>query len=189
MKVAITGTIGSGKTFVSDYLRSKDLFVFDCDKYNAYLLEKNNDVLNKILESFPNSVNHLCIDKKALANEVFSNEDKRKKLESIMHPYIINKINEEADQRDLFIAEVPLLFEAGLESFFDVIILIVANEKLLHLRLNEKGYSDEDIKRRMSSQLPIEIKMKRATEIIYNNGSFLDLYNEIDKLICKYDWE
>ena len=189
MKVAITGTIGSGKTFVSDYLRSKDLYVFDCDKYNAYLLDTNNDVLNKILDSFPKSVNHLCINKKMLAKEVFNNDDKRKKLESIMHPYIIDKIKEEASLHDLFIAEVPLLFEAGLESFFDIIILIVANDKISRLRLNEKGYSDEDIKSRMASQLPIEIKMKRANEIIYNNGSFLDLYNEIDKLICKYDWE
>lgn len=189
MKVAITGTIGSGKTFASDYLRSQDLYVFDCDKYNSYLLETNNDVLNKILEFFPNSVNHLCINKKALAKEVFSNEEKRKKLESIMHPYIINKIKEEASTHDLFIAEVPLLFESGLDSFFDVIILIVANDKISRLRLNEKGYSDEDIKNRMASQLPVEIKMKKSTEIIYNNGSFLDLYNEIDRLICKYDWE
>ena len=189
MKVGITGTIGSGKTMVSDYLRSKDIDVFDCDAYNAELLKNNKEVLNKILQVFPECVDHLVINKTKLAEIVFNDDNKRLKLESIMHPYIFDKMNEISKSTDLFVAEVPLLFETNLDSYFDVTILVVTNSNIAHERLLDKGYSLEQVKNRELKQLPVENKMKRATEIIYNNGSFVDLYKEIDKLLLKYDWQ
>lgn len=189
MKIAITGTIGSGKSVVSNYLRSKELKVFDCDEYNKFLLENDNDVLDKVLHFFPDAVEHLKINRKKLANIIFRDDEKRLQLESIMHPLILKKMKEEAESEELFFAEVPLLFEKNLDDYFDVIILVVCNEKIGEYRLAERGFSKKDIDLRKKNQLPTDEKIKRATEIIYNNGSFQYLYEEIDKLLLKYGWE
>lgn len=189
MKVAITGTIGSGKSVVSDYLRSRDFKIFDCDKYNTYLLENDNDVLNQIIANFPDAVEHLKVNKKKLADIIFKDDLKREILENITHPLIIKEMKRQAEKEELFFAEVPLLFEKGLDDYFDVIILVVCNEKIGEYRLVNKGYSKESIELRKKNQLSVEEKIKRASEIIYNNGSFQYLYEEIDKLLVKYDWE
>lgn len=189
MKIAITGTIGSGKSIACDYLRSKDFYVFDCDKYNSYLLDNDKDVYNKIYSLFPECFEHLRINRKKLASIVFNDEKKRVELENILHPRIKKKMLEESNNHELFFAEVPLLFEKGLESNFDLTILIVSNCKISHLRLFQKGYSQEEINNRELSQLPVQEKIKKASEIIYNNGSCKDLFKEIDKLLIKYDWE
>lgn len=189
MKIAITGTIGSGKSIACDYLRSKDFYVFDCDKYNSYLLDNDKDVYNEIYSLFPECFDHLRINRKKLASIVFNDSKKREDLENILHPRIKEKMIDESNKHELFFAEVPLLFEKGLESNFDLTILIVSNEKISHLRLSEKGYSQEEIENRELSQLPVQEKIKKTNEIIYNNGSCKDLYNEIDKLLLKYDWE
>ena len=52
MRIAITGTIGSGKSVVSEYLRSKEFYVFDCDKYNAQLIDSNKEVFDVIYKEF-----------------------------------------------------------------------------------------------------------------------------------------
>lgn len=189
MKIAITGTIGSGKSMVSDYLRSKELYVFDCDKYNSYLIENDKNVFEKIYKEFPNSIDHLKVNKKKLAAEIFNNPEKKQILEDILHPLIFNKMIEESKKYDLFFAEVPLLFEKNLDKYFDLSLLIVANEKNSHYRLAMKGYSEDEIKNREIYQLPIQEKIKKSKEIIYNNGSYKDLYKQIDRLLYKYDWE
>lgn len=189
MRIAITGTIGSGKSLVGEYLQSKDFYVFDCDKYNKYLIENDKDVFNSIFNEFPECIDHLAINKKKLADIVFKDKNKREILENILHPLILAKLIEESKKHDLFFAEVPLLFEKNMQKNFDLSILIVSNEKISRLRLAEKGYSQEEIDNRQLSQLPVQEKIKKADEIIYNNGSCRDLFKEIDKLLIKYDWE
>ena len=189
MKIAITGTIGSGKSLVGEYLRSKEFYVFDCDRYNSYILEHNEDVFNTIYHEFPDCIEHLKINKKKLADIVFKDKKKKEILENILHPLIFSKLIEESNKHDIFFAEVPLLFEKNLQKNFDLSILIVSNEKISRLRLANKGYSQEEIENRELSQLPVQEKIKKADEIIYNNGSCRDLFKEIDKLLIKYDWE
>lgn len=189
MNIAITGTIGSGKTMVSEYLRSKDIYVFDCDKYNSYLLENNKEVFDKVFEQFPECIDHLKINKSKLANIIFNSKEKREILENIIHPLIYTKMLDESKKHDLFFAEVPLLFEKNLQHYFDLTILVVCDSITSHNRLLAKGYTNDEIESREFSQLKVEEKLKLADEIIYNNGSYKDLFNEIDKLLIKYDWE
>ncbi|MBQ6125745.1 MAG: dephospho-CoA kinase [Erysipelotrichaceae bacterium] len=92
MKIAITGTIGSGKTVVSDYLRSKGYDVFDCDRVNAQLLEENRKGYVAVKKLFPECFDGNSLDKKALAKAVFSDPEKKKKLEDAMHPLILKEL-------------------------------------------------------------------------------------------------
>ena len=187
MKIAISGSIGSGKSVACEYLRqNKGYDVFDCDQVNRKLLEKDEAGYLKVKEAFPECFNDDELDKKKLSALVFNNEEEKKKLEDIMHPLILNELEKRED--DPLFAEVPLLFEAGWDKYFDHNLLIVTDLDILVERLVERGLDKEDIYNRLSSQMSVEEKIKRADKIIYNNGSLSDLYKLIDlwleEIIC-----
>lgn len=179
MKVAITGTIGSGKTEVSNYLRTKGYDVFDCDRVNSQLLESRGFELlkNDFCDCFINNK----LDKTKLASIIFSNDDKKRKLESIMHPLILKELLKKND--DPLFAEVPLLFESNWDIYFDTNILIVSDEDIAIKRLINRGVDMQDAKKRIASQMSIQEKIKKASIIIYNNGSLEELYAKIDKFL------
>ena len=179
MKIAITGTIGSGKTAVSEYLRSRGYDVFDCDKVNAQLLEENRQGYKAVKKLFPECFAGKTLNKKRLAGEIFSDPEKKRKLEEAMHPLILKELNKRKD--DPLFAEVPLLFEADWDIYFDKNLLIIADEVLLNKRMEERGFSKAEFQERLKTQMPVEEKIKRADKIIYNNGSLNDLYVMIDE--------
>lgn len=186
MKIAITGTIGSGKSEVSLYLQDKGYYVFDCDKANAYLLQEGNLGYILVKEAFSDCFDDNVLNKEKLAKRVFNNKEDKKTLENIMHPLILEMMNSYEDV-DPFFAEVPLLFEANWQDYFDRSLLIIADNEDIVKRLIEKGYDEASISERINNQMPIKDKMKLASQIIYNNGSLDDLHNLIDdwlKSIC-----
>lgn len=176
--IAISGTIGSGKSEVSRYLRRKGYDVFDCDEENRRLLEEGNEGFLKVAQHFPEVIDDGRLDKKALSKIVFADEEKKKLLESLLHPLILSKLRERKD--DPLFAEVPLLFEAGWDRYFDHNVLIVADEDVVVERLLERGMDLQDIRSRMKAQMSAEEKIKRADKIIYNNGSLEELYGQVD---------
>lgn len=184
MKIAITGTIGSGKSTVASYLRNKGYFVFDCDEVNRELL--NSDVL---IDYFPECYDDGLLDKKKLANIVFNDEKKRLLLESIMHPLILERMEEESGKHEPFFAEVPLLFEVNWDKYFDEILLVVVDEKIALERLVDRGLSIEESKQRIKNQMSIKEKIERSDVIIYNDSSLFSLYEKIDRWLSKNAWK
>ena len=179
MRIAITGTIGSGKTEASNYLRSKGYDVFDCDKVNSELLDKKAYEL--LSDYFPQCFDGEQLNKQKLSSIVFTDENSKKLLESIMHPLILDELMKRHDN-PLF-AEVPLLFESGWDKYFDECLLIVADEDVAIDRLKNRGLSQEQAKMRINNQMPVQEKIKKATRIIYNNGSLDELYSAIDSYL------
>lgn len=184
MKIAITGTIGSGKSTVASYLRNKGHFVFDCDEVNRELL--NSDIL---VEYFPECYDDGLLDKKKLANIVFNDEKKRLLLESIMHPLILERMEEESKKYDPFFAEVPLLFEVNWDKYFDMVLLVVVDEAIALNRLMNRGLSIEESKQRIKNQMSIKEKIERSDVIIYNDSSLFSLYEKIDRWLSKNAWK
>lgn len=182
-KIAITGTIASGKTSASIYLRSLGYYVFDCDEYNKYLLEKNNRGYLKVKEVWPSVIKDEEIDKKALSDIVFNSQKDKKKLEDIMHPLIKEELLRQANIHDLFFAEVPLLFETDFYKLFDSNWLVYADFETCIKRLLEKGYTEKEAIERLNSQMSIDQKLKMADEILYNNKDFSYLNRQIDGLL------
>ena len=183
MKIAITGTIGSGKSTVASYLRNKGYFVFDCDEVNRELL--NSGIL---IDYFPECYENGLLNKKKLANIVFSDENKRLLLESIMHPLILKMMEDESKKYDPFFAEVPLLFEVNWDKYFDEILLVVVDEKIALERLVDRGLSIEESKQRIKSQMSTKEKIERSDVIIYNDSSLFSLYEKIDGWLSKNAW-
>ena len=84
---------------------------------------------------------------------------------------------------DPLFAEVPLLFESNWEKYFDESILVIADEKDALDRLINRGLDKQDAINRLKNQMSVIEKAKKATRIIYNNGTLADLYSLIDSYI------
>ena len=181
MKIAITGTIGSGKSTVCEYLCTKGYDVFNCDKQNSILLQYPNEGYMKVKEAFQECVKDNELDKKLLASIVFNDKDKKDLLESIMHPLILKEMNKRTDNP--LICEVPLLFEADWDKYFDVNVLVISDIDIIRNRLRLRGMEEDDIESRLKNQMSVEEKIKRADKIIYNNGSLTDLYIGTDRML------
>ena len=182
-KVAITGGIGAGKSKVSDFLMKEGFPVFRADDIAKDLMQNNSDVKKLIIQEFGDeSYKDGKLNKKYLSDKIFNDEDNVDKINAIVHPIVMEKINELCEKEfsisNLVFVEIPLLFESELQDFFDYTILVFADEDIRIKRTIERGnISEADVKKRMQFQIPDEEKKDKVDFVIENNSSIEDLEN------------
>ncbi len=189
--VGLSGGLASGKSTVANLLRKKRFPVLDADLAAQEVLKKGTPGLNTVIKVFgsdllgPNGE----LDRKKMAEIVFSSPTHLLQLESIVHPLVQEKIKSlraELEQQGKKIAfyDVPLLFEKKLESQFDTIVLVTSHESDQIARMKSRNqWSDEEIRRRLAAQLPLSEKEKGAHHIIRNHGDLADLEWQLDQLL------
>lgn len=137
IRIAITGQIGTGKSFVSNVLKSWGHAVYESDK-EVKALYNNAIFVKKILREFKNSIENIEkkngeIDKEKLSLHVFDNEKDLRRLEKIVHPILQNKqikfIKKHKGNDKLFF-DIPLLFQKKLHRNFDFIIYTTVSKKI-----------------------------------------------------------
>jgi len=182
-KVAITGGIGAGKSKVSDFLMKEGFPVLRADDIAKDLMQNNADVKKLIIQEFGDeSYKDGKLNKKYLSDKIFNDEDNVDKINAIVHPIVMEKINELCEKEfsisNLVFVEIPLLFESELQDFFDYTILVFADEDIRIKRTIERGnISEADVKKRMQFQIPDEEKKDKVDFVIENNSSIEDLEN------------
>lgn len=190
-KIAITGGIGSGKSVVASYIRELGYPVFSCDEIYCEIIN-SPEYIRKIQENFPSSIVGGKIDRKILSEIIFIDEEKRKKLNSIAHPMIIECLFAQMNKcSSVYVfAEVPLLFEGNFENLFDKIIVVTRErEHRISALLNRDGYTREGVERKLSAQfdyssLEGQARLMKCNAIeIKNDESLLQLKAEIEKVI------
>lgn len=189
-RVAITGNIASGKTFVETVLSSKGYPVYDTDLIAHDILATSV----KVREAFKdfNITNHKGeISREKLGQLVFAKPDLKKVLEDIIHPEVRKELNKiysiTSEEKFVFVA-VPLLFEAHFEDMFDKSILVMADDEIRLQRLMYRNdLSKEDAQRRIDSQMPQEEKVKLVDFVVHNNSSIKDFEVEISKMLSKLE--
>lgn len=180
MKIGITGVIASGKTTVLNRIKELGYKVIDCDIIVKELYEKQN-VIDLIKDNFE-CVRDNKIDKKLLANIIFSNSSDRIKLNNLIHPLIRDYIKNLNDE--LIFIEVPLLFEAHFEDLFDRIILVyLNNEEALKRLILRNNFSLDEALIRINSQMPCEKKIELSDYVIDNSNSTKETFIELDKVL------
>ena len=181
-KIGITGTIGSGKSSVTKIIKntyptlSADIIVSNMYQDEDFVKKVNLAILNKESQ---------VLNKDLLAKTIFSNKEKKARLESMIHPIVREKIKKFQEKSEgLTFVEVPLLYEAKFEDLFDFVIIVVADENKIVERLKKhRGYSEEEAQSRIQNQYSVEKKKEQADYIIENNLGIEDLEKEVLKLI------
>lgn len=191
MKVAITGSIGSGKSICSAYLRVLGYPVFDTDKMVHQYYEPQGPAYQQLIDTFGKDIlfedGH--IDRATLASLVFQNKESLQALEDIVYPHLAHEINSYDDGDSIVFYEVPVLFESGFEKYFDKVVMIDIRPEIAIERLLNRNMTIEDIKRRLNNQMSPGEKAKRSDVIISNDGSLEELHQKIDEFIIKLEKE
>jgi len=173
-KIAVTGGIASGKSTVCHLFEQLGAFTVSADAIVHQLLVPSTPLGKEIIALLGNEiVVGKALSRELIAQKVFSSPHLLEKLEKLIHPEVQKVIEAKyktASQIDvpLFIAEVPLLFEAGLENFYDAVIVVISDEKACKERFKK---DENEFLRRSQRLMPIEEKIKKADWIIENNGT------------------
>lgn len=179
MKIAITGTIGSGKSTVISYIKDKGYKVFDCDEY-AHELLRRKDVIKLVTKEF-DCLENGEISRKKLGRIVFNDDEALDKLNSIIHPLVREKIL--TLESPIFV-DIPLLFEAKMENLFDKIITVVADRDIIIKRLLVRdNMSKKDAIRRITLQIDENIKKNGSDYVIINDSTLEKLYSEVELVL------
>ena len=175
LKIGLTGSIGSGKTTIARIFESLNVKVYYADiEAKKFLKDKN--VKDNIRAIFGSSIfnDQLEIDRKALSNIVFNDDESLKKLSNIIHPLVENDFREwtlALSSEKYIIHESAIIFESGLQNNFDEIITVTAPPELRLARIIERDkVENEDFFKRDRNQWDDDTKVKMADYVIYNDS-------------------
>ncbi|HOW58794.1 MAG TPA: dephospho-CoA kinase [Candidatus Omnitrophota bacterium] len=189
--VGITGGIGTGKSSVARLFRKYGAEVIDADQIAHDALKKGSPVFDQIAVLFGDAwENHgKKLNREKIAEEVFSNPEKRKQLEALIHPYVYEKIKENIEEtvKRTVIVEVPLLFEAGFQKLCDKVLTVKCNRTVKQKRFKGKRFSAEEIRTRENAQMPESLKIQKADFIIDNSGSISQTTRQVEQLWHKFE--
>jgi dephospho-CoA kinase len=184
-KIAITGSLAAGKSTVCRILEEYGAYVVDADEIVHGLLSPNTPTGKRVIELLGSGIvvaNQ--INKKKISEIVFSDPNKLKALEKILHPAVKQEIEKRYaaiknnPSYKYFVAEIPLLFEAGMENDFDTVITVTADTEIARSRFG-KDHFDE----RSTRQLTPAIKASKSHFTITNNGDLNTLKSSIRKIV------
>ncbi|HEY8449992.1 MAG TPA: dephospho-CoA kinase [Bacillota bacterium] len=180
--IGLTGGIGTGKSRVARLLGELGAEVLSADQIAREVVEPGRPAYAAVVARFGPEVvaRDGTIDRRALAERVFSDEQSRKDLEAIVHPAVraetaarLAALRARPDPPAVVVVEVPLLFEAGRERDFDEVWVVRADEATAVRRAASRdGVDEEHIRARLRAQWPLEEKVRRADVVIDNDGDW-----------------
>jgi dephospho-CoA kinase len=180
LKVGLTGGMGSGKATVAGIFARHGAYVVDADAIAHELIRPGRDAYKEIVKEFGEDI--LLpggdIHRRTLAKAVFGDHKKLKRLNAIIHPRVIGEIRRlfEYAARNkeckVAVANVPLLFEAGMEREFNRLVVVTCSrEEQVRRTCTRDGLTPVEVENRLDVQMPLVEKEKRADYVIYNDGS------------------
>ena len=188
IKVALTGSIGMGKSTVAQMFERRGVPGFDADAEVRRLQGPGGALVGAIGERFPGSVRDGLVDREALSALVLDKAGELAALEAIVHPAVLEAreafIAEHADAPALLF-EIPLLFETGGDGGFDKIITVSAPLEVQRQRaLARPGMTRRKFDSILARQLPDEDKRKRSDFVIETGGSIGETERQVDHILA-----
>lgn len=185
--VAITGSIGTGKSSALRYFKALGYPSISADEI-VHQLYQSDHKLQKDIEQLAKVplITDEGIDRQKLGQLFFSQESFKKEVEQIVHQRVYEEIKlwrEKHDQQELGFVEIPLLFETNAQQQYDTTLMIASDPKVQWKRLRYmRKMSVKEINKRLASQLSQQEKIKLADTVIYNNST----KNRLEKLLNQY---
>jgi len=196
LKVGLTGSIAVGKSFVLDVLRELGCRTIDADVIAREVVGPGTDGLKAVTAEFGEDVLKPdgSLDRAKLGTVVFTDEGKRRKLNSILHPFIIARQDEimqlwERETPDaIVVVDAALMIESGGYKRFDKLIVVHCQPEIQLQRLMKRdNLSREDAERRTRAQMPQEEKKKYADFLIDTSGSFEETRKQVQGVFRQLD--
>jgi dephospho-CoA kinase len=189
--LGVTGGIGSGKTVVTDFFSDLKIDVVDADIASRKAVEMGSSCLKEIEKHFGNEVilKNGDLNRQKLREIIFDKEDEKEWLEKLLHPQILNIINNELAESNTpyTILVSPLLFETGQSKLCNRTLLVDVNEKFQIERASLRDkVSKEQIKNIIEAQMPRSEKIRLADDVVSNDGTLESLKEKIISLHNSY---
>ena len=179
LRVGLTGGIASGKSSVARMFRELGAHVLDADRVSRDLVTPGSPALARIVRAFGKELLRPdgSLDRAALGAIVFADAGKRRVLEGILHPLILDEIDrrvaelERIDPRGLAVVEAALILELGRQDEFDALVVVWAEEAQQLQRMMQRDKLDAgEARRRIAAQMPLAEKRRRARFVVDNSG-------------------
>ena len=183
--IALTGGIATGKSTVASLLALNGMRVIDADTISHEILDSSYEwVEDEFGKEF---VNNKKVDRTKLGSVIFSDEVAKERLEDFLHPKIRQEIETRSIKQDTFkfpyLIDIPLFFENNSYNIDDSVVVYTPSDVQLERFVKRNGYSQEESLKRISTQMPIEVKKEKATWVIDNSKNLKHLQQEVEDFV------
>ncbi|MBA3576646.1 MAG: dephospho-CoA kinase [Sphingomonas sp.] len=187
IRIALTGSIGMGKSTVARMFESAGIPVFDADAVVRQLQGPGGELVEAIEMHFPGTAGPDGIDRDALSKQVLSNPEDLARLEAIVHPGVHRvraKFLLDNQDRPALLFEIPLLYETGGGEAFDQVIVVSAPAEVQRERvLARPGMTDEKLHTLLARQMPDQEKRERADFVVDTSGDLSTTENQVRHIL------
>lgn len=193
LRLGLTGGIASGKSAVAAMLREMGFSVLDADGLAHSLIEPGQPAYQEVLKEFGSGITdgRGRVDRAKLAALVFSDRSKLDRLNAIVHPRVAEAVFRQFEEwqsdsaRDAAFVEAALLVESGIHKQLDGLVVAWCRPEQQLERLAARGLREEEARRRIAAQMPVEEKLRLATEKIDCSGSLEETRRQVEALAAK----
>jgi len=193
LRLGLTGGIASGKSAVAAMLRELGFSVLDADSLAHRIIEPGQPAYEELLREFGSAItdDQGRVDRAKLGGLVFADRGKLDRLNAIVHPRVAETVLrqfvewERESTRDAAFVEAALLIESGIHQHLDGLVVAWCRPEQQLERLAARGLSEEEARRRIASQMPVEEKLRYATEKIDCSGTLEQTRRQVETLGAK----
>ena len=191
--IGLTGGVATGKSLAARLFAQRGATILSADTVAHRLTAPGMPLVHEIGNELGSRFTHDgVLNRSALGEYVFNDPDARRKLESIIHPHVmrelrrrIRALRNRKTPPEVVVVEVPLLFEVGMEDWFDEVVTVISSEDDQISRMRDRDGLDESAARaRVRAQMPLEEKAARADHVIVNSGPVADLESQVDAIMA-----
>jgi len=193
MVVGLTGGLATGKSLAAEAFRRLGAAVLSADQIAREVTAAGSPAVRRIADELREEFVRPdgSLDRSALGEYVFRNAEARRRLEAIVHPPVLERLQQEIERYrnlpggpEVLVVEVPLLYEVGIADWFDKVVVVAAPEEVQVARVMARDrVSEEEARRRVRAQMPLALKVQRADAVIRNEGTPEELEEAVERTL------
>jgi dephospho-CoA kinase len=190
LRIALTGGIATGKSYVLEQFRRRGVPCLDADELARGVMSPGTEATAAVAKRFGTDIldSNGAVNRRKLGPIVFADPAARRDLESIVHPGVRRAIEaglrafEHLGNIRFAVVDIPLLFETHREKEFDKVIVAACPSAVQLTRLAARGLSEEDAELRLAAQLPIAEKVGKADFVIRTDGTLAETDARVEEV-------